>query len=541
MRFLLLAGILAASLPAQFYSLAATDTGTLYFSTTLITGTEDSRSKIYRIAGDTIELFATGGAATTVPIFAPSAVLPLTSGDGSITSYAIYYPCMSGSCGLSGVPRTYFQFPGLANSAFSSLQISRNGRFLLGSILNLRPVIIEVGSFAVTPFPDIYFSTGPQSIANDGTILLRDFPQHLYIAPLGQPPRLIPGADGVGGASLSPNGDRIAYERSGRLVHELLLTDPQGSHHRQLANVPRGDFGYQPSFANDGTLLYITPGALMILAPGGEPKPLYSEAGIQRAIVSGDGQLVWLVSASGQLLRIQRATGAVTEVIPETPFVFAGSNSVLPGSVVRFSGSGLSERTKVQVDNVTFPISEASSKGGAAQVPWEFASSNPGVRPLVIQGPGNPFRQEVNFSATDRPIITFERDFFSPAPALQAAHQDFRGKVTKDDPARPGETIHVFAGNMGPVDRPVATGERSPADPVARITTPMACYLHGPNRVRGVEVPFAGLAAGSIGIYQIDVTIPEDWSESSTRLECTFDNFRGDTEPLDIATAEPPR
>jgi uncharacterized protein (TIGR03437 family) len=195
------------------------------------------------------------------------------------------------------------------------------------------------------------------------------------------------------------------------------------------------------------------------------------------------------------------------------------------------------------VNDVTFPIAEANSKGGAAQVPWEFDTSGSRPKPLTIQGPDNPFRQQVDFYSADRPAISFERDFYSPVPALQAAHQDFRGKITKEDPARPGETIHVFARNMGPVDQPLRTGEKAPINPVARVTTPMACYLiaTGTNRVQGIVVPFAGLAGGSIGIYQIDVTIPADWNAPATRLECTFDSFRGDSEPLEVATAEPQR
>jgi hypothetical protein len=68
---------------------------------------------------------------------------------------------------------------------------------------------------------------------------------------------------------------------------------------------------------------------------------------------------------------------------------------------------------------------------------------------------------------------------FGPA----AGHEDFRGQVTKRI-RRPGETIHVFARNMGPVDRPVRTGEKAPIDPVARHD--MACYLHatGTSRVQ---------------------------------------------------------
>lgn len=541
MRYLLLSILAIGSLPGQFYSLAVTDSGTLYFSTALSIGNEDSRSKIYKITADKIELFATGGETTTAPIFAPAAILPVTSGDGSITTYAINYPCASGSCGLAGLPRTFFQLPGSKYSFVNNLQVSRNSRFLLGAGAAQRLTLVDVPAQEATQFPENFIVAGPQAIGNDGTALLRSPQADLYLAPLGQAPRLIPGVGRLESAIISPNADRIVYERA----NELFLTDLQGSSHQLLASLPRNAAPYQPSFANDGTLLYLLPGGAMIIPPGSEPRRLSAEAGIQRAIISGDGQLAWLVTGSGRILRVATSDGAITEVVPETPLVSVGSYLVLPGSVVRFFGTGFSARTKVQIDNLTFPISEVTSKGGAAQVPWEFAYYDGRVKPLFIQGDNNPFRQQVDFYPADRPTITFEREPFAPAPVLQAAHQDFRGRITKEDPARPGETIHVFARNMGPVDQPIRTGEKAPISPVARVTTPMACYLiaTGTNRVQGIVVPFAGLAGGSIGIYQIDVTIPAEWNEPKTTLQCNFDSvagrFLGDSEPIEVATAEP--
>ena len=121
------------------------------------------------------------------------------------------------------------------------------------------------------------------------------------------------------------------------------------------------------------------------------------------------------------------------------------------------------------------------------------------------------------------PGITFERAPLNFQP--QIAHQDFRGIVTSENPARPGETLHVFARNLGPVDQPIRTSEISPTSPPASVTTPFACYLFesGLVKSRGVDVPFAGLSGGLIGVYQIDVTIPANWASGKARLLCTKD------------------
>jgi uncharacterized protein (TIGR03437 family) len=142
----------------------------------------------------------------------------------------------------------------------------------------------------------------------------------------------------------------------------------------------------------------------------------------------------------------------------------------------------------------------------------------------VLRNPENPFELYVPWSIRPQPYIRFERDMLSPvSPApLLMAHDDFRGLVTPQDPASPGETVHIFAMNLGPVDRPVATGEPGPANPPARATLAFACYLFeigGPRGI-GAEVPFAGLTGGVAGVYHIDVTIPADWRAGESLVAC---------------------
>ena len=73
----------------------------------------------------------------------------------------------------------------------------------------------------------------------------------------------------------------------------------------------------------------------------------------------------------------------------------------------------------------------------------------------------------------------------------------------------------------------------------------MACYLLAlnlsaePVRSEGVVVPFAGLAGGLIGIYQIDVTIPPKWSAAQSILQCRMQVdhglYRGSAASIPIA------
>jgi uncharacterized protein (TIGR03437 family) len=209
-------------------------------------------------------------------------------------------------------------------------------------------------------------------------------------------------------------------------------------------------------------------------------------------------------------------------------------------------GSGLPQQIRFQLGDRELPLSEVRGRELAIQVPWESGAGSTSSA-LTVRGPGSPFLQRFDFFLLNRPTISFERDS-QRAGLLQAAHEDFHGVVTATDPARPGETIHVFARNMGPVDQPVATGQPSPALPPAHVTTPMACYLIEfdsaslPVRSQGMVVPFAGLAGNLIGIYQIDVTIPVEWRAQRTSLTCSMEAdgplFRGDLAPIDVAPSK---
>ncbi|MEP7364360.1 MAG: hypothetical protein ABI972_13990, partial [Acidobacteriota bacterium] len=474
-------------------------------------------------------------------ISGPTAGQPLVSGDGSITGHAIYTPC-AGSC-MIYYPRTnfYLQGAGFPSITSSTLQISRNGRFLLASVFvpaTLRfeqPLIIELPSQAQRPLPQLgRAASSRQAIANDGSaVFLYDPPSApLEFAPIDAPSRNIPRTEGAVSAIISPNGGLIAYERETVAGRELVLTDPEGSTHRVLASAP-SPFAFNPSFANDGTLLYLdAQGQPVVLAPGSEPRQLIAlDGGARNAIISGNGQLVWLATSVGQLLRVRTIDGVADEVIPASPLLSSRYFYTYPGSVIRLQGLGLSRDTQVTLAETPLVLAEINSRESVYQIPWEYAPSTPPLA-LTVRGTNSPFGQEIEFTLAERPTIRFERA--GQQGILQAAHDDFRGVVTQDDPARPGETIHVFASNMGPVDQPVATGQISPSSPPARVTTPFACYFHpaiARNEVGpavGLDVPFAGLSGGSIGVYQIDVTIPSSWNAPDSLLSCRMGN-QGDS------------
>lgn len=545
----------ASTLSAQYGGFAVTDDGRLYFTTSLDTGSNDFGSKIYRVTDRNLELFATGGGGDNP--FGPNAIGPLVSGDGKITGWALNFPCASGSCGLSGLPRIFYRLQGAdaANLTYDSLQISKNGRFLLGATHDVRVERTELPSARVADTGRAFGLAGGQSIANDGGAILRQLnsPAALvYYSPAGEM-RSISESENFYRGSIDPQGQRVVYERWREAGLELVLTDTQGNNQRVISSAPARipgvppdpiRFGAQPWFANDGSLMYLDrDGQPMILPDGGVARRLATiDGGVDASILSGDGRIAWLSTRSGQLFRVRVGEDTPEEIIPTSPFVNGlGSFFALPGSVVHLTGTGLGSATRFLIGDRTVPVSDINGSMATVQVPWEYPRG--GRDTLTIQGPGSPFVQRFSFTALEHPTINFERDYF-----LRIAHQDWRGVLTNADPARPGETIHIFARNMGPVDRPVATGERSP-DPPARVTTPMACYLLEMDangnlmRAQGLVVPFAGLSAGLIGIYHIDATIPAEWKTERAMLQCRMDSgspfYTGDSALIPVAITSP--
>ncbi len=540
-------------LAAQYFDFAVTDAGRLYFTTSLSTGAEDSRLKMFQLDSEGLKLYKTTTEGSSP--FAPSIIRPIVSGDGGIVGYGTVPPCLSPSCGIGG-SRAPFTLTGakVEQAIYNNAALSRNGRYLFGGTAEFRWRVIELGSERSRDFPAGAAWFGPQSVTNRGMALAlvptAGTSSLLRLAADGTQ-KEVPGALGAQRGAVSPDGSRLAFERETATAYELVLTDLDGAPARVLASVarnltlpyPAGIFRYQPSFANDGTLMYLAPNAegkiqAYQLGRTGEATLVTSmSTDIVGGVLSGNGEVAWLATGLGQIMRVSLLDGRVEEAIPTTPFVTSTGTFAYPGSVIRLVGAGMTRETRFRLGETGLPLSELERDRAAVQVPWEY---RPDARVLTVQGKDSPFAQRFGFTPLDRPTITFERDGWTGV--LQAAHQDFHGLVTEEDPAVAGETIHLFARNMGAVNQTVKTGERSPIEPPARVTSPMGCYLvefgsQGvPVRAPGVVVPFAGLAGGSIGVYQIDVTIPADWSATKGTVICVIDqaDYRGDSAEIAV-------
>ena len=80
-----------------------------------------------------------------------------------------------------------------------------------------------------------------------------------------------------------------------------------------------------------------------------------------------------------------------------------------------------------------------------------------------------------------------------------------------------GSVVQTFVTGLGATNPTVASGEPSPGDPPAVVTSPVEARIGGQT----AAVQFAGLAPGFVGLYQVNVVVPTS-IEPGSEIELTL-------------------
>ena len=76
--------------------------------------------------------------------------------------------------------------------------------------------------------------------------------------------------------------------------------------------------------------------------------------------------------------------------------------------------------------------------------------------------------------------------------------------MTPTNPIRPGDTLVIYLTGMGLTTPAVTAGWAAPASPLAFASTVPTVTLGGAS----LNVQYAGLAPGEVGVYQINAVVP---------------------------------
>jgi len=229
----------------------------------------------------------------------------------------------------------------------------------------------------------------------------------------------------------------------------------------------------------------------------------------------------------------------------------------MAGLSLQITQPGLDGPVAVPIESVRQTVECTGSGNDAAvclltavrvQIPYELAATSTAVLKDGIVAPV----AAITVLEEDRPSRSFQIQPISvnghvitscdptwdttlEAVCTRTAYHANGSPVNADGPAARGETISIFAYGLGQTSPPAVTG--APASVSASLDPPQSVRINfealsnapswlprhddpAPYNLPPVTPRFAGLSAGQVGVYQIDITIPMD---VKVELRCTSD------------------
>lgn len=540
MRTIILLLLPGLPLLAQFSGLATTTDGSqLYFSSTLRLhgSTASDAPKIFR-HGTTFDLVQEVLRDNSVPDNTSNFYMliePQVSGDGKIVAYTSTPECYNlptVDCQMQFLPNV-IGGPSIPTHAlpFGHARLSPDGRYLASCCL-ADEIPLETSIFDLTAgqsfvVPGLLVGDGLQAFADGGMVMTANVNSVVIFRqtssswdagtpiPLSATPQL---------ARLSRDGSTILYVSGTSLAAHNIASGQE---------VVLDTDASMPWISDDGKLaLYLAPavsaGPLQIFAENtdgsGRREIANLPEGFNAITLSGDGTVAYAATPLGRLLQIDVATGATSQLSGPIPLITGlqpcappnlscslGLGAVAPGSVVWMYGSAFGETPSVLVNGLKAPVFVSSDGYVRTQIPWE-APVNERISFVVENGNPQPFEslKTENSAAIFPDMLLLPTAYASGnfgSGLLELYHQNFSTLVSDSAPPAPNEILHLYMIGLGPVSPAVATGEKTPDQPLSRIVNAMSCAVNIPMTGLAFEVPveFAGLAPGLTGIYQVDI------------------------------------
>jgi uncharacterized protein (TIGR03437 family) len=227
------------------------------------------------------------------------------------------------------------------------------------------------------------------------------------------------------------------------------------------------------------------------------------------------------------MVSIDVAAGTVRELIPATPTCYPVTQALAPGSLFPLKGTALAASTQAAsaplptelagaqllMNGTPLPLLGVSPTEIWFQVPWEAPPGTTVTLSLNYRSPFNGCSVTIPLSGRAPYFVPDETG------SVIFMHQGFGGRVTGESPAQPGEIVTAYALGLGGVSPPVPTSALTPLDRLYPLNWPFACYQGTPfQEGPPLDVPFAGLAPGMPGVYQVNIRMPDALPSSGLLL-----------------------
>lgn len=445
---------------------------------------------------------------------------PTVSSDGGTIALTGVRDCNWGTpCGTSieRYEATIYSAGKERNRTPGAATLSPNGRYALlttsvaALVMRPRTRLLDLQTGGEVVF-DGFNSSLPvrHRVSNDGSVVMLFNGLELWRAGQRRTFRTVSAA---GSPMINDSATRIVYSGYAAGAPRLIAYDVQSGSETELAT-GAAPFGFDISI-DASVIAFIEAGRAWVVGHDGSGRRPVIEAldSVADLALSGDGRVLFATTDTNRILRVDLRTSTGKEIVAATPdakpqFI---NRSLEPGrgSLYQLTGERLPVVERVRLQARSIAVTSSSSTATLFQIPWE-TSADAEDKPNWIEldlpdNPESPF--DSSFVAGPAWVRSVAPLSFTYEGNILAAHQDFSALVTEANPARPGEILHVYAAGFGPVSPKPATGEPAPSDPLAVATEPITCELET-KITQNVDLLFAGLAPGMIGVYQVDVRLP---------------------------------
>ncbi|MCX6609971.1 MAG: hypothetical protein NTW74_03865, partial [Acidobacteria bacterium] len=231
---------------------------------------------------------------------------------------------------------------------------------------------------------------------------------------------------------------------------------------------------------------------------------------IQSWTLSGDGSVIWYLSPDNAFHKVNLLAETDEIRLPPIGWLDPANFTASPGSLFYIDGEGIgdallfirhgSESTEL------IPVARRNSQL-AFLIPSTFPFPLNEYTFEILNPVPSHFELRLPLSVLLEPVnplfFTTPAGKALPSPRTVAvnpvaAEVDFSRLITRQNPARPGQIIHLWAVNLGPQEQ-------------GRLTTPnFSCFA---SDQLNPQILYVGPAPGITGLYQVSVRLPNSFPD----------------------------
>lgn len=249
---------------------------------------------------------------------------------------------------------------------------------------------------------------------------------------------------------------------------------------------------------------------------GGTPTTLQNNAFVRSlAMLQDRSEFVSLTTSGITILGPSYDAAVAAPQIAAVVSAADGKSAAAPGGLISVYGNQLSPTNLatsqiplqtaladscLTVNGQPMPLLFVSSNQINAQMPFQAV----GNTTVIVHTPGG-VSDNFNLVVQSAAPAVFRSGVAGPATDVPTLVRASNGLlVTDSDPVHRDDVLVIYLTGMGAVTPVVDNGMPAPADPLALALTAPTVKLGGTN----LDILYAGLAPGLVGVYQINVHVP---------------------------------